>query len=86
MITITYIYAIKYATVKFVKFEILLLQSIHAAPVKELKNILFSSGFEPETFRVLGGCDNQLHHENSCKNVLIFECIKSLEIKPISSE
>ena len=28
------------------------------------KNV-FSSGFEPETFRVLGGCDNQLHHENA---------------------
>ena len=29
------------------------------------KKNLFSSGFEPETFRVLGGCDNQLHHENA---------------------
>ena len=29
------------------------------------KKNLFSSGFEPETFRVLGGCDNQLHHENT---------------------
>ena len=73
MITITYIYAIKYATVKFVKFEILLLQPIHAAPVKELKKILFSSGFEPETFRVLGGCDNQLHHENGIELMRHFD-------------
>ena len=33
--------------------------------VKKDKKNLFSSGFEPETFRVLGGCDNQLHHENA---------------------
>ena len=50
---------------------------------------VFLSGFEPETFRVLGGCDNQLHHENSCKKVLIFEYIlvelESVEIKPMIS-
>ena len=34
------------------------------------KKNLFSSGFEPETFRVLGGCDNQLHHENAMKVML----------------
>ena len=33
--------------------------------ILRIKKILFSSGFEPETFRVLGGCDNQLHHENA---------------------
>ena len=33
--------------------------------ILRIKKIVFSSGFEPETFRVLGGCDNQLHHENA---------------------
>ena len=39
--------------------------------IKKKKN-LFSSGFEPETFRVLGGCDNQLHHENAYRIMLDF--------------
>ena len=37
------------------------------------KKNLFSSGFEPETFRVLGGCDNQLHHENTLKHLLFLD-------------
>ena len=41
--------------------------------ILRIKKILFSSGFEPETFRVLGGCDNQLHHENAGVNVKHFD-------------
>ena len=36
------------------------------------KKNLFSSGFEPETFSMLGGCDNQLHHENTLKTFAVF--------------
>eukprot|EP00958_Prasinococcus_capsulatus_P025060 scaffold4090_cov302-Prasinococcus_capsulatus_cf.AAC.1 len=28
------------------------------------RGVLFRYGFEPQTFRVLSGCDNQLHHRN----------------------
>ena len=37
-----------------------------------MKRNVFSSGFEPETFRVLGGCDNQLHHENTLETFAVF--------------
>ena len=45
----------------------------NGACIYKIKKNMFSSGFEPETFRVLGGCDNQLHHENAYRDLLCLD-------------